>query len=686
MTKASGIQEIQITPGVMPSTDATASDIPCWADTQNVRFDPTTGRLRKIGGWTSNSFDYDATVSGTIRAVFSATINQQVYTILGTNSNLYSLIGSQLINLGPLEDSSIAAANSLATHYGTLTNNPVATQNGSNYVTVTDADASKYKVNDSYKLSGATTTNGVPNTELNAAHVIRSLGASTVTFKVATSATSTGSGGGASVVRSDGLITLTSAAHGLLDGQRIGVTGAGNTGGILAADINLEFIIRNVTTNTFDFMTDSFATSSVSSAGGGSTEYYPPLAAGNLNQGVGQGYGAGLYGVGLYGTALTSSAGETYPRIWFCDRYGDNIIMNPGNESGVYVWDGDTSTAPTLIANAPTDVNYAFVDSVSNILVTFGHDVENKIFTSDQGDITQWTASSTNQVFEYTVQGAGRLISHCAVDGYSLIFTENQTYTLKYIGLTAGVYQVLPLDPTIGLIAPMACVSVNGIGYWMGQENFYMFRGGKIEPMPCNFADESSILRYVFKNKNYSQRYKFFAGHNEEYDEIWFHYCSQNSNECDRVAIFSRKLQCWVYCGMARTAWESPVNSLSNPRLANNNILYTHEAGNNDDILPMTWYARTKKYTSGKDTIIQTRIIPDNVMSGNVNVELRTYLYPQSANAMSDNTYTITQTTDKIEAQPNGRFWDYTFSGSDLDQTFLMGQWLEEPQKSSAAP
>lgn len=683
MTLKASFNPIEITPGVMPSTDATPSDIPCWADAYHVRFDPTTGRLRKLGGWNANVFDYDQTVTGTIRTVYSATINQKVYTILGTNSYLYALIGSSLTNILPVVTLSTAAANSLATHYGTLANNPISTTNGSNYVTVADADAARYQVMDLYTLSGATTTNGVPNTELNTVHVIRSLGVGTVTFRVATAATSTGSGGGASVVRSDGQIRLTSNAHGLSDGDRVKVAGAGNTGGILAADINLEFIIRNKTTNTFDFVTEGTSTSSVSAAGGAATVYYKPIPVGNLNQGLGQGYGVGLYGVGLYGTALVSTTGEYYPRIWFCDRYGENIVMTPGNEGGCYSWAGGTDIAPALIANAPTDVNYLFVSD--SILVTFGHDVENKIFASDQGDYTEWTASSTNQVFEDVIEGAGRLISHCPVDGYNLIYTQQQTYTMKYVGGTA-IWQILPLDTAIGLIAPMARVSVNGIAYWVGQDNFYMFRGGKIEIMPSNFTTESTILRYVFDDLNYSQRFKMFAWYNEAFDEIWFHYPSTSSNECDRVARFSRKLQCWVPDMMDRTAGEYPTISLSNPRLANVGTLYVHESGADDDGDAMAWYARSKKYVSGKQTAVQTQIVPDSTMTGTITYQMRTFNYPQSATAMNDNTYSVTPTTEYVPVQNNGRFWDHTFSGEELGQTFLMGQWYEEPQGGGFAP
>jgi len=141
MTKDSTYNELQIIPGVMPSTDATPSDIPCWSDSLHIRFDPTTGRIRKIGGWNSNSFNYGNTIVGTARTLYSATINNIVYTIIGTDKNLYSLIGSDLTNITPLDTSSVAAANSLATHYGTLASNPITTVNGSMNITVADADA-----------------------------------------------------------------------------------------------------------------------------------------------------------------------------------------------------------------------------------------------------------------------------------------------------------------------------------------------------------------------------------------------------------------------------------------------------------------------------------------------------------------------------------------------------------------
>ena len=257
---------------------------------------------------------------------------------------------------------------------------------------------------------------------------------------------------------------------------------------------------------------------------------------------------------------------------------------------------------------------------------------------------------------------------------------------MKYIGLLSGIWQILSIDPTIGLLAPMARVSVNGYAYWMGQDNFYMFRGGKVEVIPSNIGKQSSILRYVFDDLNYSQRFKIFAWYNENFDEIWWHYPSENSNECDRIARFNRKLMCWTPDEISRTAGEYPTQNLSNPRLGNVGTLYVHETGADDDGAAMAFTARTKKYLSGTNTAITPQIVPDSIMSGTIQLTINSYEYPQSAAAMNNNIYDITSTTERVPSQINGRYGDYTISGEELGQSFLMGQWLIETQKAARAP
>jgi hypothetical protein len=677
-TKPSQLVAIECLPGVEPDTDKTAFATKHFTFSDKIRF--VDGLPEKIGGWLSTTFSNDMTIQGTSRSIFSATINGRVYTMIGTNEKLYVLIGSTLTNITPLDTDTIAIANGLDTHYATLSNNPISVTNGSNTVTITDSEYAKFKVGDTVTISGATTTGGILNTALNAAHVIRSIGVGSYTIRVATSASSTATGGGASVVRSSGLITVTHASHGQANGDRVKITGAADTGGIVAADINIEFIIRNVATNSFDIMTEGTATSSVTGGGGASTEYQQEIPAGLLNASFGQGYGMGMYGVGLYGVSKLSTAGQLYPRIWFFDRFGNTIIMTPGNQTGLYQWDGVIAEAPALVSGAPDEINYAFVSD--NIAVTLGYQEGNEIFSSDQGAITQWTASSTNQVFQDDIEGAGRFLSHVSVNGTNLLFTENQTYTFQYVGLPL-IWDINLLESSVGIISPMARIAIEGVAYWMDDNNFYKWEGGNVQVIPSNSNYQTTIHNYVFGDLNTTQKSKIFCWYNQQFNEIWWHYLSESSNEPDRVARFNIKDQTWCPDTLDRTAGEYPIISLVNPRLMNVGTLYKHEIGTDDDLSPMEFTLKTNLRTGGKETTTVVGIIPDSLQSGDLSLTIHSQLWPQATATMKEEVVVVAPDTTYIPYTVNGRFWDYEWTGDELGQTWQMGRWQEYVQKGA---
>lgn len=683
---------MSITPGVQPSTDKTALATPHYTFADKIRF--RFGYPQKIGGWDAVQFNNSATILGKARSLFSAVISTALNTVLGTHKRLYSILGSSLTNVTPLSTTATTIANSLASDYATLGSNPIASTNGSAIITITDANAQYYIVGDTVTLSGATAFNGLTTGNLNTAHVIHTIvDTSHYTIITGGTANATGSGGGASVVRATGRISVTATAHGMSNGDRTKLAGAAATGGVLAADINAEFIVRNATTNAFDVMTTGTATSAVTGGGGASTTYQPQVASGAQDQAVGQGYGCGMYGVGLYGTALLSSTGLTYPRIWFIDRFGSDLIMTAGNQSGLYSWTGSNATAPALITNAPTAINYAFVSD--NILITFGAGgTINRIFASDQGNMTNWTSSSTNQVFDYTINGAGQLTSHVSVNGQNLVFTSHQTYLFSYIGLPL-VWQIQLLENNVGIIAPMARCAVQGTAYWMGQQNFYMWNGGNVQIIPANSQEQSTILNYVFQNINSAQLSKCFAWYNEQFSEVWFHYPSASSAECDRVARLCLLDMSWVPDTFDRTCAEYPNLTLGYPRLTDSSsILYEHEQGNDANGSAMQWQLTTnlrggsnifQRYQGmlPKDTTKLSSFIPDSTQTGDITVELMSYRFPQSSQTVNDNTYTVTPTTEIVPVQAAGRLWKYKLSGNQLGQEWMAGTWTEELQVSS---
>lgn len=679
-TKVAIPQPISCLPGVQPSTDRTPYATKHYTFSDKIRF--VDGLPRKVGGCQLSLFLNGETILGACRSIFSASINDRVVTVLGTDKRLYGQIGSNLVNITPFQTSTIAIANSLDTSYDTLANNPFTTTLNSNTVTVADAEAARYKIGDRVTISGAVGFAGL--TGLNAVHIIRSVSIGSYTIRVGQLANASTSGGGAAVVRASGLMSV-AAVQTLANGDRVKIAGAANTGGILAADINQEFIIRNVTGTSFDIYTDGVATSSVTSGGGAAVVYSAPLASGRRDASLGQGYGMGLYGAGLYGVSKLSAQGITYPRIWFFSRYGNSIIATPGGQNPVYQWFADTEVAPAIIANAPTAVNYAFIQN--NTLVTFGAgNVPNKIFASDQGNITNWTASSLNTVFEDEVEGAGTLTSHVEVLAQSLIFTEQRCYTFRFIG-RPNVWEIKE-KANVGIIGPMARVTVNDVAYWMSDKNFHMWRGGNVEIIPANSQAQSTILSYVFDNLNFNQKSKSFAWYNRQFNEIWFHYPSAQSNDPDRIARLCLTDMSWTPDTWDRTAAEYPDILLGNPRLAYSgpveSQLYKHELGTDNDSDPLPFTLRTNYRSQAKPVTVAVAVVPDSGQVGDITVTITGYEWPQSTTPTMSDPYTITPTQERDPITFSGRFWQYQWDGEELGQSWMMGNWGEEIQQGGA--
>lgn len=676
------LRPLEILEGVEPSTDRPESTTRHYTYTKHVRF--KDGWPEKIGGWYALEFE-GATFGGAMRTIFPYKLGNLLRRLYGTSSRLYYTVASQLYNITPVQTTATAIADSLNTYYATLGSNPIATVDGSRTITITDT-GHLITAGSTIAISGAVDTNGIPAANINGNKYIRSVTADTYTIIVATAATSTGSGGGASVVRATGIITVDATAHGLSNSDRIKIADAGDTGGILAADINGEHLIRNVTTDSFVIDTDGLATSAVTAGGGSNTEYFPPIPAGRRDSSVGSGYGYGLYGAGLYGYAKQSTI-SLPPQIWSHDRFGDLVICTRGNGTEVYSWDSDTDTAPAPIANAPDEVNYAFVSD--SIVIVLGYDATtssakgNAITWSDQAQITNWT---TGQSGSDIIEGAGTFISQVAARDENLLFTDNQTYIFRYVG-GQFVWQTRLLDSSVGIIAQNARCSASGMAFWMAEDNFYLYRGGNVEVIPSNSSAECTCLNYVFGNLNYSQRAKIHCYYNDKHREVSWHYPSATSNEPDRVVRVNIDTFAWHIDELDRSASEYPASIEPNPLLAFvDSPVYLHEAGLNDNDAGMAWQIDSNYIFGGTNTVQISAFIPDMVQTGDITANIKTKSYPMSAATISDVSYTLTPTTERVACELNGRFWKFSISGSAIDQQMISGQWYHEIKRATPKP
>lgn len=691
-----GRQLLNIPPGV--NKDDNSYTAINYTDADKMRFN--NGLPETIGGWVQAAFSNTQTLVGVPRTIYSYIANTGIEnTFTGTHKRLYVLQSNNLYNITPLVTGTTAIANSLSTNYAILASNPIDVTNGSRVVTVRYATLAQgiFQIGDIISISGVPgAIGGIAAGTLNGSHGITAVTSTTISFVVSTTATSTATGGGAAVVLATRVVTVAQIAHGFANGDRIKILAATNTGGLLAADINIENVIRNVSVNAYSYylnQTTNFATSSVTAGGGAATTVQGQIPAGNCTFSPGLGYGGGNYSAGAYGVAKTFAGGYSLPRIWSIDRYGDGVIITPGNETGLYEWDGNVNVAPTLVSGAPAAVNYCFV--ANNEAVVFGAgNVQNQVNTSDSLDITNWTPDATSNAFEAVIQGAARLITHSYIKNQYLLFTQSSVFTMEYIG-KPDIWLIKELTNADGIISPHAVIQVNDAVVWWGHKDFYTYNGSVLTQIPGN-----TLKNWAQAVMNQGKYYLTIVRKVIDFNEVWWYFPQASAAEPDSYVIWNYLEGTWTNGMMDRTASEEPHNP-SRPQWMAYGVcdgstpttLYKQEVGYSANGSNMSGYLTSNYAQISEGNILQqiTRIIPSPLVlplaSSNTGQTLYTITvnaknYDGQSTTVTYGAYEVTGFTQKIETRivARQRQYQFNFSGT---QGFRIQKMYEELKPTS---
>jgi hypothetical protein len=116
----------------------------------------------------------------------------------------------------------------------------------------------------------------------------------------------------------------------------------------------------------------------------------------------------------------------------------------------------------------------------------------------------------------------------------------------------------------------------------MGVDKFYKY-DGRLATLRCDLRE------YVFSDINQSQNVQIFASTSEGFNEVWWFYCSTNSNTIDRYVIYNYGEDIWYYgTDLGRTAWiDSGLRDYPVAATYSNNLV-NHEEGidNNETQTP----------------------------------------------------------------------------------------------------
>ena len=422
-----------------------------------------------------------------------------------------------------------------------------------------------------------------------------------------------------------GIIKVTDVGHGATLGDFVTFSGATAVDGLTTANLNKEQEVTSVIDANSYLVNTGGACTSGSTAGGGSSV----VAAYQINIGLnttilGPGWGAGTWGRFTWGSGAGSLAGQSL-RLWFADDFGEDLLMNIADQD-IYYWDASLGVNARAVplsslagaSDVPTVARKVLVSEVDRHVLCFGANPIGEstqdpllIRWSSQESPTDWTPTATNTAGDIRLSQGSEIVTALRTTRQILVWTDHSLHSLQFLG-PPYTFGTALLGDNIRIAGPNAAISVNDIVFWMGQENFYMY-DGRIQPIPC------SVSQYVFSDINRNQSFKFHAGSLASQNEVWWYYCSANSQEIDRYVIYNYLEQTWYYGNMARTAWnDRAAGQRSYPQAASTDqYLYDQEFGLDDGsqspATPVDAFIQSSDFDigDGDQFMFIRRIIPD---------------------------------------------------------------------------
>ena len=263
---------------------------------------------------------------------------------------------------------------------------------------------------------------------------------------------------------------------------------------------------------------------------------------------------------------------------------------------------------------------------------------------------------------------------------------SNGQYLFQYTG-SQFVYNSSVIGLDCGLIAPGAAVTVDGVAYWMGANNFYMFNG-TVTPCP-NVED---IRKYVFDAVPVNLAFQCCAVYVPKFHEIWFFYPTTGATNPTNYVIFHIPDQCWsigtanFYSSAGVTAGRASgahfTQGDTSPLMAGTDgFIYNHDPiadTNNDNGNPLSWSATLSTFSISEgvqNADVEGVRFDFFEQNGNITATINTY------NELTDTAVMDTQTSVIPDVQAGltdfrvaGRYLSLSMGSSDSANYMRLGR------------
>jgi len=503
------------------------------------------------------------------------------------------------------------------------------------------------------------------------------------------------------------IITVTDTGSNTQPGDFVTFSAAVSLGGAITADIlNAEHRVASTTSSAvYTIVVGVNANASDTGDGGASTIAEYQITTGSDIYTVGVGWGAGGWG-GItpgysntgWGVASSALGVDVQLRTWSQSNWGEDLVLNDRG-GPIYYWKNNanpsifdravvlspTSPSPfTTDTYCPEVCNYVLVTDQSRFVVAYGVNDPDAtdpnqqdpmlIRWSGQNDYAVWDPidGDTTQAGFFRLTRGSEIIMAQQTRQEVLVFTDAAVYSQQYQGLPFVFNFQLMADNT-SIAGPNAVTTVHDVTYWMGVDKFYVYNG-RVQTLP------STLRTYVFQDINLSQQYQITAGINDAFSEVWWFYCSANSNTVDRYVVYNYLDNVWYYGNMGRTAWiDAPLRQVPVAAGYGGQILY-HEVGNDDGSTnpptAINCFVQSADFNleDGDSFGYVWRIIPDLTFDGSTapsptaQFSIRPRQFPGTAygpannpnvqsvnNYLGQRTYNVQQFTPQVNVRIRGR-------------------------------
>jgi hypothetical protein len=416
-------------------------------------------------------------------------------------------------------------------------------------------------------------------------------------------------------------VTVSDISHGATDGTFVTYSGATAVGGLT---LNGEYQITYVDVDTYTITAASNASSNAT--GGGTVTAAYQLNAGSAIAVPLSGWGAGPWGSGAWGIGTSSN---NPIRIWNHQNFGQDLIYGPKG-GAMYYWDATTGLTSRGVAltslpgatDVPTVQTLFMVSDASRFTIAFGcndygsSDIDPMLIRwSDQESAVNWTPAATNQAGSLRLSHGSRIDATLQTRQEILVWTDTSVYGLQYLGPPV-VWGSQLLADNVSIVSDRAVALAAGVAYWMGEDKFYTY-DGRVNTLSCD------LRQYIFSDINLDQYSQVCAGTNEQFNEVWWFYCSASSTAIDRYVVYNYLEKVWYYGNLGRTAW-TDIGVTSNFPIAATyvNNLVQHETGNDDNAtastLPIEAYITSSEFDidDGDRFGFVWRVLPDVTFRG----------------------------------------------------------------------